>query len=393
MAAYFDHNATTPLDPRVLQAMLPYMQQATNASSRHSFGRHARQAVESAREQVALAVGAHPTQVLFTSGGTEADNLAIQGLAAALKPSPALNQIVVSAVEHPAVMKTAQMLRRQGWQLRVAAVDANGLLDMDDFRIALQTPTALISVMLANNETGVIQDVATLAGLAKSQKIPFHTDAVQCLGKMALDFASLNAGGVQAMSLSAHKIGGPQGMGALVFDKRLDIRPLQYGGGQEKGLRGGSENVAAIVGFGAACELLGLDKQGSANTGSNSAENIKELRVTLEAGIHALGGVIFGEHGPRLNNTSFFAFPEVDGETLVMALDRANFAVASGSACSSDSTDPSPVLLAMGVDAKLAQGAVRVSLGKGNSMQEVLEFLQVLQGQLVRMKQFMAMAA
>jgi len=379
MAAYFDYNATSPLDPRVLQAMLPFMEQATNASSRHSFGRHARQAVESAREQVALAVGAHATQVLFTSGGTEADNLAIQGLAAPLKPS----QIVVSAVEHPAVMKTAQMMRRQGWQLRVAAVDANGLVVMDDFRAALQTPTGLISVMLANNETGVIQDVATLAGLAKSLKIPFHTDAVQCLGKMELDFASLNASGVQAMSISAHKIGGPQGMGALVFDKRLDISPLQHGGGQEKGLRGGSENVASIVGFGAACELLE----------SNSAGNMKEMRETLENGIHALGGVIFGEHATRLTNTSFFAFPDVDGETLVMALDRANFAVASGSACSSDSTDPSPVLLAMGVDAKLAQGAVRVSLGKGNTMQEVREFLQALQGQLVRMKQFMAMAA
>lgn len=379
MAVFFDYNATSPLDPRVLQAMLPYMKLATNASSRHSFGRQARQAVELAREQVAQAVGAHSSQIVFTSGGTEADNLAIQGLTAALKPS----QIVVSAIEHPAVMKTAQMMQRYGWQLRVVAVDADGKVDMDDFHAALQTPTGLVSVMLANNETGVIQDVATLASLAKSQKIPFHTDAVQCLGKMELDFSSLNANGVQAMSLSSHKIGGPQGMGALVYDKRLDIRPLQYGGGQEKGLRGGSENVAAIVGFGTACELLSEE----------NAENFIKMRQTLESGIHALGGVIFGENAARLSNTSFFAFPDIDGETLVMALDRVGFAVASGSACSSDSTDPSPVLLAMGVDAKLAQGAVRVSLGKGNSMQEIVEFLRAVQGQLIRMKQFMAMAA
>lgn len=379
MATYFDYNATSPLDSRVLQAMLPYMEQATNASSRHSFGRNARQAVELAREQVAQAVGAHATQIVFTSGGTEADNLAIQGLTAALKPS----QIIVSAIEHPAVMKTAQMMQRYGWKLRVVAVDAEGRVDTDDFRLALQAPTGLVSVMLANNETGVIQDVATLAGLAKNLKVPFHTDAVQCLGKMELDFADLNASGVQAMSVSAHKIGGPQGMGALVYDKRLDIRPLQYGGGQEKGLRGGSENVAAIVGFGAACELLS----------AADAENIRKMRQALENGIHGLGGVIFGENAPRLGNTSFFAFPDVDGETLVMALDRVGFAVASGSACSSDSTDPSPVLLAMGVDAKLAQGAVRVSLGKGNEMKQVQEFLQALQGQLSRMKQFMAMAA
>ena len=378
MAAYFDYNATSPLDGRVLQAMLPYMEQATNASSRHSFGRHARQAVELAREQVATAVGAHATQVLFTSGGTEADNLALQGLAAALKPS----QIVVSAVEHPAVMKTAHMLRKQGWQLWAAAVDENGLVDVAEFRAALQVPTGLVSVMLANNETGVIQDVTVLAALAKAQKIPFHTDAVQCLGKMDLDFTVLNASGVQAMSVSAHKIGGPQGMGALVFDKRLDLRPLQHGGSQEKGLRGGSENVAAIVGFGAACELLVDDRKA-----------IQAMRDALETGVRALGGVIFGENAKRLSNTSFFAFPDVDGETLVMALDRVGFAVASGSACSSDSTDPSPVLLAMGVSAELAQGAVRVSLGKSNTMQEIIEFLQALQGQLVRMKQFVAMAA
>lgn len=376
---YFDHNATSPLDARVQQAMLPYLGSA-NASSRHSRGRHAREALDSAREQVAAAIGAHPTQVVFTSGGTESDNLAIQGICAALKPS----SMVVSAIEHPAVMRTAHSLRRHGWQVHVAAVNDDGKVSREDFEIALKAKPGFVSVMLANNETGVIQDVAILAGLARQHGAIFHTDAVQALGKMALNFAELTSNGVQAMSLSAHKIGGPQGAGALVLDKRVDLYPVQYGGGQEKGLRGGTENVAAIAGFGAACELLP----------SRMAEtHSEELRNAMEAGIKQLGGVIFGANAPRLPNTSFFAFPNIDGETLVMALDRAGFAVASGSACSSDSTDPSPVLLAMGVSPELAQGAVRVSLGYGNSMSEVQQFFQTLNRELSRMRQFAALAA
>lgn len=376
---YFDHNATSPLDPHVQQVMLPYLASA-NASSRHSLGRHARQALDHAREQVAAAVGAHPSQVFFTSGGTEADNLAIQGVCAALKPS----QIVVSAIEHPAVMRTALGMRRQGWQVRVAAAEADGRVSRDDVAAALQTPTGLVSVMMANNETGVLQDIASLAAMARKQGAVFHTDAVQALGKGAVNFSELAASGVQAMSLSAHKIGGPQGAGALVLDKRVDIYPVQHGGGQEKGLRGGTENVAAIVGFGAACELL-ASRQPETRLG--------ELRNVIEAGIVQLGGVVFGAEAPRLPNTSFFAFPNIDGETLVMALDRAGFAVASGSACSSDSSDPSPVLLAMGVTPELAQGAVRISLGYGNSMEEIQQFFQTLKRELSKLRQFAAIAA
>jgi cysteine desulfurase len=379
MGVYFDHNACSPLDSRVLEAMIPYMASG-NASSRHSFGRKAREAVDTARQQVAQSLGAHPTQLVFTSGGTEADNIGLLGIGANLKPS----QIAVSAVEHPAVMRSAEAMRRQGWALRKVGVDADGLVRVDDFLAALEAPTGLVSMMMANNETGVVQDVATMAELAKQRKAVFHTDAVQGLGKMPINFAELNRHGVGALSVSAHKIGGPQGAGALLIDKKLDINAIQFGGGQEKGLRGGSENVAAIVGFGAACSLLNV---------AESAQHTSQLREVLEQGIADLGGVIFGSDAKRLSNTSFFAFPDVDGETLVVALDRAGYAVASGSACSSDSTDPSPVLLAMGVMPELAQGAVRVSLSYSNTLQEVQGFLKALNQALNRMQQMTAIAA
>jgi len=371
-AVYFDHNASSTLNEAARKAMLPWLDQPANASSRHGYGRAARAAVDFAREQVAASVGAHPTQVIFTSGGTEADNLAIQGICANLSAS----QIVVSAIEHPAVMKPAGAMQRRGWKLAKIGVDAQGRVDVDNLRTLLRQPAGLASVMLANNETGVLQDLPAMAEIARKHGVVMHTDAVQALGKMQLDFRAL---GVQAMSLSAHKIGGPQGMGALVLDKRVDLQPLLYGGGQEKGLRSGSENVAAIVGFGAACALLPL-------------AGTVVLRNRLETGLQELGAAIFGGQVERLGNTSFFAFDGVDGETLVMALDRAGYAVASGSACSSDSSDPSPVLMAMGVRPELAQGAVRVSLGPENTVQQVEGFLQALREQLSRMRKMAALA-
>jgi cysteine desulfurase len=232
--------------------------------------------------------------------------------------------------------------------------------------------------MLANNETGVVQDVSVLAKMARGHGAFVHTDAVQALGRIKLDFAAL---GVHAMSISGHKIGGPQGTGALIVDKRVDIRPLLYGGGQEQGRRSGTENIASIVGFGTACALL---EDGESMTAL--------LRDELEAGLKQQGAVIFGAETHRLPNTSFFAIPDIDGETLVMALDRAGYAVASGSACSSDSSDPSPVLLAMGVTPELAQGAVRVSLGPENTKEEVQGFLVVLREIIMRMQQMTAIA-
>lgn len=369
---YFDHNASSPLGVASREAMLPWLDQPANASSRHGYGRAARAAVDRAREQVAASVGAHPSQIVFTSGGTEADNLAIQGICANL---PA-GQIVVSAIEHPAVMKPAAAMRRNGWHLTELGVDGQGRVDCDRLQDMLKRPTGLVSVMRANNETGVVQDVPKIVEIARKYGVLVHTDAVQALGKITLDFQAL---GVNAMSLSAHKIGGPQGVGALVLDKRIDLQPLLYGGGQEKGLRSGSENVAAIVGFGAACAKLPLT-------------NTEALRNRLEAGLPALGAEIFGGQAERIGNTSFFAFNGVDGETLVMALDRAGYAVASGSACSSDSSDPSPVLIAMGVGPTLAQGAVRVSLGPENTIAEVDGFLQTLRGELARMQEMAAVA-
>ena len=217
---YFDHNATTPLDERVLSAMLPYLrEQYGNASSRHEFGTRARKAVNQAREQVAALLNVQPVQIVFTSGGTEANNAFIKGAAGMLKPS----QIAVSAIEHPCVAKPAQELARTGWQLRKLAVDRSGRIDLDDVKAALETPTGIVSTMLANNETGVIQNVAAIGELARARRAWMHTDAVQALGKIPVDFAALN---VHAMSVSAHKIYGPKGIGALILDKRIELKPL-----------------------------------------------------------------------------------------------------------------------------------------------------------------------
>lgn len=379
-AAYFDHNGTTAPDTRVLEAMLPYLsQQYGNATSRHIFGRSARQAIEQAREQVANAVGAHPSQVVFTGSGTESDNFAIRGISAMQPPG---SQIAISAIEHPAVTRPALAMQAIGYKVATIAVNSDGKVGKDALGAILGAPAGLVSIMLANNETGVIQDVAAIAEAARSQGAYVHTDAVQALGKIKLDFGTLN---VHAMSLSSHKINGPQGAGALVLDKRVDIQPLLYGGGQEKGLRSGTENVAAIVGFGAACELIRHELVQRTGT-------IRQLREQLETGLKDLGAVIFGSEAERLPNTSFFAFDGIEGETLVMALDRKNFAVASGSACSSDSTEPSHVLLAMGVDRDLARGAIRVSLGSGNGPEQIEEFLLTLQNELSRLRKLTAVA-
>ncbi len=376
---YFDHNATTALDAAVLEAMLPFMtQQHGNPTSRHSFGRHARSAIERAREQVANAVNAHPSQVIFTSGGTEANNLAITGIASCY----GISQIVTSAIEHPCVHRPSLAMKQRGWKHSLLGVNESGMVRTDQLGALLNTETSIASVMLANNETGVMQPVAELAEIARRHGVTMHTDAVQALGKVKVDFAELN---VHAMTLSSHKINGPQGAGALILDKRIDIQPIIHGGGQERGLRSGTENVAAIVGFGAACELIQARL-------SQHDSHIRPLRQRLENGLNKLGAVIFGATVERLPNTSFFAFNEIDGETLVMALDRREFAVASGSACSSDSAEPSSTLLAMGVEHDLAKGAVRVSLGMQNSREQIDAFLAVLEHEVTRLRQLTAIA-
>lgn len=376
---YFDHNATTPVDERVLEAMLPYLRERFgNASSRHEFGTVARRAVDAAREQVAALVGVQPSQVVFVSGGTEANNLFLRGAAAYLKPS----QIAVSSVEHPCVAKPAQDLGRQGWSVRKLRTDHTGAIEIGDVETALAVPTGLVSVMLVNNETGVIHDVAAVGEHARRAGAWMHTDAVQALGKIPVRFRELN---VHAMSLSAHKIYGPKGAGALIIDKRLELKPLLQGGGHERGLRSGTENVPAIVGFGAACEL-------ASQRADALAARLGELRGRLEAGLRETGATIFGAKAERVANTSYFALDGIDGEALVIELDKAGFAVAAGAACSSTSTEPSATLLAMEVAPEQARGAVRFSLGAGNTEAEVELFLDALNAVARRLRRLAAVA-
>ncbi len=377
---YFDHNATTALHAEVLEAMLPWMRtQSGNPTSRHVFGRNARDAIEHSRAQVAEACGAYASQVIFTATGTEANNLAIKGIAA----NQTGTQLLYSAIEHPCVSRPAASLGKLGWKSQQVGVDGHGKLDFAHLELLLTAKTSLVSVMLANNETGVIQDVALIAEKARQSGAYMHSDAVQGLGKLQLSFTDLN---VHAMTVSSHKIHGPQGAAALILDKRIDIQPLLQGGGQERGLRSGTENVAAIVGFGMACEMA------SANVQSFNNHTVN-LREQFERGLVLLAVTIFGSKVARIPNTSFFAVEGIEGETLVMALDRQGFAVASGSACSSDSTEPSQVLLAMGIAPDLARGAVRVSFGAQNTAAQVADFLVVLKKEILRLKQLANIAA
>jgi cysteine desulfurase len=377
---YLDHNATTALDQRVLESMLPWMQnQSGNPTSRHVFGRSARDAVEHARAQVSEACGAYASQVIFTASGTEANNFAVKGIAA----SQVGSQILYSAIEHPCVSRPAKALQQAGWLSSEIGVDANGVLNTAQLQQALETTTSIVSVMLANNETGVIQNMTEIAEISRKAGAFIHTDAVQGLGKIPVHFTDLN---VHAMTISSHKIHGPQGAAALILDKRVDIQPLLHGGGQERGLRSGTENIAAIVGFGMACELA------VANL-AHFNSHTQMLRDAFEHGLKLLNVTVFSSNATRIPNTSFFALEGIEGETLVTALDRKGFAVASGSACSSDSTEPSHVLLAMGISPDLARGAVRVSFGAHNTLLQVTDFLTTLKNEILRLKQLTSIAA
>jgi cysteine desulfurase len=367
---YFDHNATTPLDPRVFEAMRPCLTDAAygNPSSVHRYGRAARQALDQAREQVAVLVGAQASQLVFTSGGTEANNLALRGYAAR-HPG---RRMLVGAIEHACVIEPAQALARQGVPVEWIPATAQGHLDLAALDALLaKGNVGLVAVMRANNETGVIQDIPAMAARVRAAGGVLHCDAVQAAGKLPLDFA---ASGAHTMTLSAHKLYGPRGAGVLVVDKTLELAPLLYGGGQEKGMRGGTENLAAIVGFGAAAELAQREL-------AQRAAHTRRLRDRLEDGLRAIPGiVIFGDGAERLPNTVQFGTPGFESETLLMALDRKGIAVSSGSACHSGMTEPSHVLTAMGVDPVLARSAVRVSFGQGNTMAEAERFLDVFRG-------------
>ena len=381
---YLDWNATTPLDEVVREAMLPWLgvgEQARfgNASSRHEYGRQARAAIDEARVRVASAVGAHATEVVFTSGGSEANNLFLKGAAGVFKPA----LLAISAIEHPCVREPARQLQRGGWALREIGVDAQGLVDEASWQAVLADRPRLVSVMMANNETGVVQDLARMAAQARTVGAWVHTDAVQAVGQLEVDFRTL---GVHALSLSAHKIGGPLGAGALIVDKRVELTPLIAGGGQERGLRSGTENVAAIVGFGVACERARAAQ-------AQEAQRLGALREELERGLLQCGASIFSAQAPRLPNTVFFAIGQIDGETLVAKLDRAGFACASGSACSSANPEPSHTLLAMGVERGLARAAVRISLGRDTTAEQVRAFLAALAGVTDNLRNLASVAA
>ncbi len=383
---YLDHNGSTPLADGVREAMLPYLEwNHANPSGVHRAARMARDAIEKAREQVAALVNAHPGQVIFTSGATEANNLALQGWFLALEgpfegataSAGGRRMLAVSTVEHASVLETARTLARRGATLVTIPVDKDGRVETarlerilaDIAGSAEPAARVLVSVMSANNETGVIQDLAMIAARARAAGAWLHTDAAQAAGKIALDFA---ASGVHLMSLSAHKINGPKGAGALVVDRTVPLAPLHQGGGHERGLRAGTENVAAIAGFGAAAEIARREL-------AARQARLAALRGYLEERLRALPEVVlFAEAAPRLPNTVCLAVPGLDGETLVMRLDRRDIALSSGANCSEGKGEPSHVLLAMGIPPELARCAVRVSLGLGNTRADVDAFIDAL---------------
>ena len=368
MAIYLDNNATTPVDAEVLEAMLPYFGGPyANASSLHRYGRAARDAVDRARSQVAALVGARAEQVVFTSGGTESNNLAIRGIAERHATGAAL----YGATEHSAVLEPMQALAKRGWQVEAIPADAQGQLDAEWAKQRLQQgDVRLLSAMRANNETGVISDVTPIFDAARAAGAVVHCDAVQAAGKIPLDVTTL---GADLVSLSAHKIYGPKGIGALIALGEIDLLPQIVGGGQEDGLRGGTENVAAIVGFGAAAAAARVQLE-------QRVEHTRSLRDQLQLQLQAMPGVqIFAADAQRLPNTLQFAMVGFDGEALLMALDQtAGIAVSSGSACDSGKGEPSHVLLGMGLDADTAKGAVRVSFGKDNTADDVQALLAAL---------------
>lgn len=360
---YLDHNATTPVDDRVLEAMFPFLKTFYgNPSSLYRLGRVAGSAIDAAREQLAALLGVQPGQIIFTSGGTEANNLAL----ATLAPQAGL---AVSAIEHPSVMEPALHLKSLGHQLTVLNVDANGLITQDAIDEVIRSKPSLVSMMLANNETGAVQNIAHYTGQLRAQGIKVHTDAVQALGKIPVDFNRL---GAHLMSLSSHKIYGPKGCGALVFEKSVAINPVLLGGGQEQGLRAGTENVAAIVGFGKAAELAKIEL-------AERHAHLLKLRKLLEQSLSAIPGLtVFAEQAERLPNTVQMGIRGIDGEMLLMQLDQKSIAVSSGSACASGLREASPVLAAMGVDPSDAKSAIRISLGKANTEADIFEFVKQL---------------
>ena len=376
---YLDHSATTPLHPEVFEAMEPYLRhEFGNAGSIHAFGRACRRAVDDAREQVAALIGAEPREIVFTAGGTEADNLAVLGVCRA-ENGGAPKHLIVSTVEHHAVLHAAETLAARGEvELDRLGVDSDGLVDPDALAAMLRDGTALVSVMHANNETGTVQPIEALAALCRERGVAYHTDAVQSIGKIPFDVRAIP---VALASISSHKINGPKGVGACYVRHGFPLAPQTFGGAQERGKRAGTENVAGIVGFGKACQLALHDREAL-------AAQTQTLRDQLEAGlIERVTGVhTNGARTQRLPHILNVAFDGIEGESLILALDMDGIAASTGSACTSGSIEPSHVLLAMGQDPARAQSAARFSFGRGNAPREVERLLAILPGLVERLR-------
>ncbi|MGI9036870.1 MAG: cysteine desulfurase NifS [Pyrinomonadaceae bacterium] len=371
---YLDNSATTPIDREVFEAMLPFLSKKFgNASSIHFFGQEARAAVDKARHQIADLINARPAEIIFTSGGTESNNLAIRGLVEANDKYG--KHIITSEIEHPSVKEVCADLEKRGFEVTYLPVYENGIVKIGDVKNAVRENTILISVMTANNEIGTIQPVEEIGKLVRElretgKKIWFHTDAVQAAGKISVDVEEINC---DLLSISAHKIYAPKGVGALYARRGVRLHKQNIGGHQERERRGGTENVAFIVAMGKACELAKKDLR-------ESAKNLKNLRDKLESQIgEKIPDIVFnGERDKRLPHISNVSFRQVEGEALLINLDMQGIAVSTGSACSSGSLEPSPVIRALGREDELARGAIRFSFGKENSAEDVEYLLEIL---------------
>jgi cysteine desulfurase len=364
---YFDHAATTPLDPLVLEEMRPYfLEKYGNASSLHTFGTEAHVAMEEARRRVAAIVKATPEELIFTGSGTESDNLAIQGIAAHHRDC----HIVTSAIEHPAVMNTCKHLEMLGHEVTYVPVTSEGVVSPEQVSSAMREGTRLVTIMHSNNEIGTIQPIEEIGKIAREAGAIFHTDATQSAGKVELDVGRL---GVDLLSMSAHKLYGPKGVGALYVRKGVKLQPLTHGGGHEKGLRPSTENIPGIVGFGKAAEL-------AAQRMDTDVTRIRQMRDKITDG--TLGSIkeayLNGHHMLRLPNLANFRFKYIEGESLLLHLDMVGIAASTGSACSSKSLKASHVLLALGLEHQDVHGSLRVSLGRGNTDEDADVFLREL---------------
>jgi cysteine desulfurase len=358
---YLDNNATTPLDPRVIEKITSFIKEHFgNPSSLYPLGREVKTLVTEAREQVAAAIGARRTEIIFTSSGTEADNMAILGLAEA---QPEKREFITSSIEHPAVLETARHLEAHGYTVYYLPVDQTGLIDLDFLRSVISTKTLLVSVMLANNEIGTIEPVEEVVKIAHRYGVPVHTDAVQAFGKMEVRVDSL---GVDLLSLSAHKVYGPKGTGALYIRKGLDLRPVLHGGHQEFGLRPGTENTAGIIGFGEAVKILREEWLKDKN-------RIEKLAGRMKSGFEKkIKGIRFNGHPEkRIKSTLNFSFPGLPAEAILLALAARQIYVSTGSACSEGSGEVSHVLLAIGLTQEEAGSALRFSLGRFNTEEDI----------------------